>query len=125
LKIVVKGSKAMAAVWGKLNKSIITGHEDGTVTVYDPETGSILSQVKHHSALITDIQFGKTRDYFITSSKDHTAIIFEADTLNVFKKFETERPVNSAAISPMKPHVFIYFDLDYFGRWSRCNVCHN
>ena len=34
-QIVVKGAKATTAKWGKLNKTIITGHEDGTVSVYD------------------------------------------------------------------------------------------
>ncbi|KAJ3324234.1 Eukaryotic translation initiation factor 3 subunit I [Boothiomyces sp. JEL0866] len=106
-KFVIKGSKATRALWGKLNKTIITGHEDGTVCVFDAQTGEVLKSVKEHSGPITDIQFGTTQDYFITSSKDHCAIIFEADTLSIYKKFETERPVNSAAISPLKPHLIL------------------
>ena len=34
-EIVIKGSKATQAVWGNLNKTIITGHDDGTVTIWD------------------------------------------------------------------------------------------
>lgn len=69
------------------------------------KTGNLIKSVKKHSNAITDIQFGHTNDYFIAASKDQSASIFETETLNVFKKFETERPVNSAAISPIKPHV--------------------
>ena len=35
LTIVVKGSKATIARWGKFNKTIITGHEDGTMSLWD------------------------------------------------------------------------------------------
>ncbi len=31
--------------------------------------------------------------------------LFDTKTLDVMKTFKTERPVNSAAISPTKPHV--------------------
>ncbi|KAJ3301302.1 Eukaryotic translation initiation factor 3 subunit I [Kappamyces sp. JEL0829] len=104
LTIVIKGSKATVAKWGKFNKTIITGHEDGTLTIWNAETGEKELSVKKHHAAITDIQFGHTQDYFITASKDFCAIIFESEDLTVFKKFETERPVNAAAISPLKPH---------------------
>ncbi|KAJ3343692.1 Eukaryotic translation initiation factor 3 subunit I [Kappamyces sp. JEL0680] len=107
LTIVIKGSKATVAKWGKFNKTIITGHEDGTLTIWNAETGEKELSVKKHHAAITDIQFGHTQDYFITASKDFCAIIFESEDLTVFKKFETERPVNAAAISPLKPHIML------------------
>ncbi|KAJ2991649.1 Eukaryotic translation initiation factor 3 subunit I [Globomyces sp. JEL0801] len=106
-QIVITGSKATQARWGKLNKTIITGHDDGTVSIWDAETGEILDSNKKHTGPITDIQFGKTKDYFITSSKDCTATVFTAEPLKVFKRYETERPVNSAAISPLKPQIVL------------------
>jgi translation initiation factor 3 subunit I len=69
------------------------------------KTGEILTSVKEHSGAITDMQFGHTTDYFISASKDCSAIIFESQTLSVFKRFETITPVNAAAISPLKPQV--------------------
>ena len=95
----------MQAVWCSLNKQILTGHEDGTLCLWDMD-GKVTNTVKEHSALITDIQVGNTRDYFITASKDHTAIVFTMD-LKVYRKSETERPVNSAAISPLKPQIML------------------
>lgn len=37
LKIIIEGPKATVAEWGNLNKTIITGHDDGTITVWDAE----------------------------------------------------------------------------------------
>ena len=33
--IIIEGSKATQAKWGKSNQTLITGHEDGTVSIYD------------------------------------------------------------------------------------------
>jgi translation initiation factor 3 subunit I len=35
LEIIIDGSKVTAARWGKLNKTIISGHEDGTLSIWD------------------------------------------------------------------------------------------
>ncbi|KAI8826625.1 WD40-repeat-containing domain protein [Fimicolochytrium jonesii] len=105
LKIVIPGSKATVAAWGDLNKTIYTGHEDGTITIWDAETGAKIKSVKNHEKMITDMQWAPNLGYFITSSKDHTAKIFDAKTLRVMKTFVTERNVNSAALSPIRPHI--------------------
>lgn len=42
---------------------------------------------------------------FITASKDHTAKLFDAESLMLLKTYKTERPINSAAISPIAEHV--------------------
>ena len=34
--IVIPGSRATVARWGNLNKVIYTGHQDGTITTWDP-----------------------------------------------------------------------------------------
>lgn len=31
----VKGSKVTSTIWGPLDKTIITGHDDGTITQWD------------------------------------------------------------------------------------------
>jgi translation initiation factor 3 subunit I len=104
-QFVIEGSKATCIVWGK-NNTLITGHDDGTVSVWDASGERILS-AREHKKTITDIQLGTTRDYFITSSKDHTALVWKVQDLSVWKRFETERPVNSAAISPIRPHIML------------------
>ncbi|KAI8907160.1 WD40-repeat-containing domain protein [Gorgonomyces haynaldii] len=105
--IVVPTNKVTTAVWGLLNKTIITGHEDGTITVWDAKTGTALHTTKEQTAQITDIQFNKDKGFFISASKDHTALVYDSENLSVFRKFVTERPVNAAAISPIRPHIVL------------------
>ncbi|KAF0517979.1 eukaryotic translation initiation factor 3 39 kDa subunit [Gigaspora margarita] len=102
-----KGSKAMAAEWGYLNKYIITGHEDGSVAQYDWKAGDQIKSVKAHNAEITDLQMSEDRTYFITASKDKSAQIFESNTLNHLKKYMTDAPLNSAAITPIQDFVIL------------------
>ena len=42
---------------------------------------------------------------FISASKDTTARLFDVDSLECHKIYQTERPVNSASISPTQDHV--------------------
>ncbi|KAI9001631.1 WD40-repeat-containing domain protein [Gaertneriomyces semiglobifer] len=117
LKIVMPGDKKKATVacWGSLNKTIYTGHEDGTITIWNVETGEKILSVREHTEAITDIQWQKERGFFITSSKDCTAKIFDAKTLRVMKQYVTQRPVNSAAISPIRPHIALGGGQDAMG----------
>lgn len=69
--------------------------------------GKKLNSTKGHDHLINDMQYNKDRTMFITASKDHTATLFDADNLMSLKTYKTERPVNSAAISPILDHVVL------------------
>ncbi|KAI8846087.1 putative eukaryotic translation initiation factor 3 subunit [Chytridium lagenaria] len=91
--IPVSGSKATVAA------TIYTGHEDGSISIWDAESGERLKQIREHTGAITDLQFAKDKSHFISSSKDNTA--------RELKKFVTERPVNSAALSPIRPHIVL------------------
>ncbi|KAJ8866206.1 hypothetical protein PR048_033730, partial [Dryococelus australis] len=66
--------------------------------------GKILNMVKDHTGSINDMQMSKDGTMFITASKDKTAKLFDSDTLMCLKCYKTERPVNSAAISPILDH---------------------
>lgn len=106
-EIIIKGQRATVALWGKLNKTIITGHDKGLVSLWDAETGELINSVQAHTGPIQDLQFGPEKEYFITASKDNSAQIIDATTLEVLKRFEVERPVNSAAISPIRQQIML------------------
>lgn len=53
------------------------------------------------------MQMNKDGTMFITASKDHTAKLFDSDNLMLLKSYKTERPVNSAAVSPILDHVVL------------------
>lgn len=46
---------------------------------------------------------------FVTASKDNTAKLFDSESLMLLKTYKTERPVNSATISPIFDHVCIRY----------------
>jgi WD40 repeat protein len=44
---------------------------------------------------------------FISASKDTSAKLYDADNLQCLKSYKTDRPVNSASISPKYDHVVL------------------
>ncbi|XP_022089674.1 eukaryotic translation initiation factor 3 subunit I-like [Acanthaster planci] len=107
MKIPVSMPKVTSAIASRLDKYILTGHDDGTLIKWEMETGEKIHSVQEHSRLINDIQPSKNGMMVITASKDNTAKLFDADTLELLKIYKTERPVNSASISPNKDHVVL------------------
>lgn len=53
------------------------------------------------------MNFNKERTLCITSSKDNLAKLLDVETMEVLKTYETDRPVNSASISPVCEHVVL------------------
>ena len=70
-------------------------------------TGERLKVDHSHDNLIKDLQLSKDRTMLITASKDTTSKLFDAKTFQPLKSFKTDRPVNSAAISPIKHHILL------------------
>lgn len=99
--------KATSSLWGSLDQSIITGHENGTITRWDLKTQSKSQSVQPHAYQINDLQYSADQTMFITASKDCTAKLMDSASLDVLKTYKTGRPVNSAAISPKRDHVVL------------------
>lgn len=104
------GSKFTVAAWSPFGNQIVTGHESGKIGLFDAYKGKdgnheINSNDKAHFENVTDLQMSADGSYFITSSKDKSARIFDTKTLDVIKTFATETPLNSAVIAPGKPYV--------------------
>ncbi|KAG5684318.1 putative E3 ubiquitin ligase complex SCF subunit sconB [Polypedilum vanderplanki] len=106
LRLPMKNSKITSMLWF-LDETIITGHENGLVSIYDTRMGREVNSVKEHTSVIQDMQLSRDMTMFVTASKDCTAKLFDADSLVCLKQYKTERPVNSAAISPIYDHVVL------------------
>lgn len=104
---VTEKPKVTVAIWGYLNKTIITGHEKGYICVWDTKTNEPLLEKKIFDKNVTDIQMDTTYAFFVASSKDHSAKIIDANTLEVMKVFKADRPLNSVSLSPIRPHVIV------------------
>uniref|UniRef100_A0A3P8VP74 Serine-threonine kinase receptor-associated protein n=1 Tax=Cynoglossus semilaevis TaxID=244447 RepID=A0A3P8VP74_CYNSE len=100
LTIPCSEHKVTSAVWGPLGEFVIAGHENGEINQFSAKSGEVLKKAKEHSRHINDIQTSVDLTMFISASKDNTAKVFDSASLDHIKTFKTERPVNSAAISP-------------------------
>ncbi|XP_044732789.1 eukaryotic translation initiation factor 3 subunit I [Chrysoperla carnea] len=108
LRIPVEKSKITSMLWGTLDEVIITGHDNGDIIQWDLRMGKeVNSAFKAHQGNINDMQLSKDGIFFITASKDTTAKLFDTDSLQCLKTYKTERPVNSAALSPILDHVVL------------------
>ncbi|XP_026468540.1 eukaryotic translation initiation factor 3 subunit I-like [Ctenocephalides felis] len=105
LRIPIPESKVTAMLWGPLDETVLTGHENGSISQWDLKTGKLLNSVNDHTKVINDMQMSRDGTMFVTASKDMTAKLFDTDSLLCLKCYKTERHVNSAAISPIKEHV--------------------
>jgi len=107
ITIPTNGPKVTSLLWGGLDNFIVTGHDNGDIVQWDLKTHHKLKMSTKHEKQITDMQLSADRTMFISSSKDHTANLFDLDTLEHLHSYKTERPVNSAAISPVYDHVVL------------------
>jgi len=109
LNIPMAKSKVTSALWSYLDDMIITGHESGEICQFDLKTRSLEPEnfVVEHKRQIMDLQRSPDNIALISSSKDHTAKLFDIQSLQHLKTYTSERPVNSAAISPIRDHVVL------------------
>eukprot|EP00937_MAST-01D_sp_MAST-1D-sp2_P001346 g1346.t1 len=99
--------KMSMAIWMPLNKAIMGMGNDGVLRLYDPKTGAHQKEKRLHKKKISDICFSHDQTLFLTASADNWARLWDVRTLDELKAYETDRPVNGCAISPIKEHVLI------------------
>jgi len=100
-------AKITAALWGPLNKTIFSASEDCCVYIHDSETGLLLNRISDHAAPLSGLTFSADEIFFLTTSKDRTAKLYDTKTLKLLKTYETDKPVNAGSISPLKDHVLL------------------
>eukprot|EP00268_Persea_americana_P014415 TRINITY_DN1640_c0_g1_i3.p1 TRINITY_DN1640_c0_g1~~TRINITY_DN1640_c0_g1_i3.p1 ORF type:complete len:329 (-),score=61.80 TRINITY_DN1640_c0_g1_i3:363-1349(-) len=98
------------AVWGPLNRTIISAGEDAVVRIWDSETGKLLKESEKetgHQKPITSLSKSSDWSHFITGSLDKSAKLWDSRTMTLIKTYVTERPVNACDISPLLDHVVL------------------
>ncbi len=102
------GKKRLTKVtWLPANSAVLTGDEFGIMRIHDPETGQVTREIKEHTKKINCFQWNREKTLLATASSDHTSKLFDVKNWRCLKTYEMEVPVNSAAISPIKEHVFV------------------
>jgi len=106
-ELLCKESPITVALWGTLNQTIISGHRDGSIRIWDTESGAVMRTITEHKGEIKSLQFSKDRTMFISASADKTAKLFDVKDLAVMKTYTSDRPLNAACISPVFNHVIV------------------
>jgi len=95
-------SKINRCLWGPLNDLLYSGSDDTTIRTWNPETGKQVQIVEGvHGKKVTDMQFSWDMTLLVTACLDQQVRLFDAKTLQLLKAYDSERPLNSACISPL------------------------
>lgn len=93
--------------WLPLNEGVLVALESGALRSLDPLRGTQRGEWRAHSESVTSFSFNDTKTLMITSSKDHTAALWDVKEMKKIHSYSADVPVNAAAISPLKEHVII------------------
>lgn len=99
--------RPLSILWGALDRTFITGTKSGLIKKWDVRKPGEFMKSNEHTNEIRDIQSSNNFTMFITASKDCSAKLFDMDTLEKLKTYQTDRPVNSASLSPLRDHVIL------------------
>ncbi|KAG7941923.1 hypothetical protein I3843_16G073200 [Carya illinoinensis] len=107
--LTIKGPQGRInrAVWGPLNKTLISAGEDAVVRIWDSETGKLLKESDKesgHKKTVTSLSKSADGSHFLTGSLDKSAKLWDIRTLTLIKTYVTERPVNAVTMSPLLDH---------------------
>lgn len=87
-----------------------------------PSRSSFPSRQVHEDA-IQDMQMAPEGTYVITASLDKTAKLVDLQSLETVKTYKTGRFVQSAAMSPLFPHVLLGGGQDASQVWRCASSC--
>lgn len=99
--------KIYVASWTALDQHIVTGDTIGSLRLHNPTSGKVLKRLEAHVGKINSLQWNKSKTLFITGGADMRSYLVELKTFKAIKTYESNTPVNAAAISPIKEHVLV------------------
>merc|ERR1711957_805212 len=77
------------------------GFEEGMNIIWDAVKGNKVHQIEAHKGPVTNINFTEDRMLMVSCGKDMTAKLWTMDDeYECVQTYETDRPLNDAAISP-------------------------
>jgi len=94
--------KATKVKWGPFDETLVSIFEEGYIIIWDAVKGAKIHQIDAHKGPVTGISFTEDRMLMLSCSKDQSAKLWTMDEeYELVKAFETDRPLNDAAISPL------------------------
>lgn len=108
-EVTLSGHKGtiVRILWYATGDLIVTASEDKTLRKWDAQTGEELACITAHKEDIKDCQFSRDCSTLVTAAKDQTAKLWSFHDFTLLKTYSVDRPINSASISPLFPHILL------------------
>ncbi|XP_074353591.1 eukaryotic translation initiation factor 3 subunit I-like [Apium graveolens] len=103
------GGRSNRAVWGPLNRTILTGG-DGAVRVWDVETMTLINESDKetgHQKAVTSLIKSVDGSHLLTGSLDKSAKLWDIRSMKLVRTYKTDCPVNAVSLSPLLDHVVL------------------
>jgi translation initiation factor 3 subunit I len=95
------------AVFCSLNDHILAIHPSGYVSKWTVGDEECVATAQLGDDLLTDIVLTHDRGMALITSKDHKAYLINVESLEIIKTYESDRPLNTGAISPILNHTVL------------------
>jgi WD40 repeat protein len=94
-------------------KYLVSGHLDGSISVWDMHTFSMLNTINYHTGEVNSILFNKEKNLIITSANDNKAVTWAIPSLYMLQIYDTPiEELNFAVIDSGSNFV-------YYGGYNR------
>ncbi|KAL1819219.1 hypothetical protein ACET3Z_014088 [Daucus carota] len=110
IELAQLGGRSNRAVWGPLNRTIISGGEEGVVRVWDVETKKVIYESDKetgHQKAVTSLTKSRDGSCLLTGSIDQSAKLWDIRSMRLVRTYKAEAPVNAVTLSPLLDHVVL------------------
>mmetsp|Transcript_16065 Transcript_16065/g.24385 ORF Transcript_16065/g.24385 Transcript_16065/m.24385 type:complete len:337 (+) Transcript_16065:60-1070(+) len=88
--------------WGPFDETLVSIFEEGTIIIWNAVNGEKVATLDAHKGPVSNITFTEDRMLMLSCGKDRCAKLWTMDEeYECIKTYETDRPLNDAAISPL------------------------
>lgn len=102
-----QGINFTRALWASTNNLIFSCDEGGYVRSWDVEQSTEVKALQAHKKSIRFMSFSQDKNLLLTASADMSARLIDVRSMEVVKIYQSDRPLNSCAISPILNHVMV------------------
>jgi WD40 repeat protein len=76
---------------------IVSGSRDGTIKIWDVESGQMLQSINAHPYGVSDVEFNKSGNNIVSCGRDSSINLWDADSYQLIKNIKTNFRVNSVS----------------------------